>query len=390
MNGSPIIRPRYFDSSFRFFNTRTKKLQPDIWQELQQGMWRDFDIDAFLDNERQYAVHVEQKDRILKRLMFPDFAIVEPGYTWNSAKQDTEIEHTSIPLLSQCTRDTLMREVEAYFSQFNGEKLGVHLSGGLDSSIIMAWLREIGIPFVAIGFKSNRWEFRTERQVQEVMAEYATDAVLIDIDDFPFYSQIENCPKCQTPYGVAFKDFAVSQQIVKRFKEFGVTTVFSCQGGDTLFVEPVVQDHPITLAVGDEFDISGENDLYYAPAGMKLLTPYSDINIIQQVISLRAGEGEDISKWWARDFFKDTLPHQLSKFNYVADMFGLSQSGLEQAKPTIQQLFQETYELTGNANFSPQATQRFLHLNVFEMEFKDYVDYCARISVTAWYHALFQ
>ena len=74
----------------------------------------------------------------------------------------------------------------------------------------------------------------------------------------------------------------------------------------------------------------------------------------------------------------------------IADMFGLSQSGLEQAKPTIQQLFQETYELTGNANFSPQATQRFLHLNVFEMEFKDYVDYCARISVTVWYHALFQ
>ena len=390
MKMKKVIRPEYYDRSFRFYNTKSDCIQENIWDELQQGLWQHFDIDAFLNNERQYAINVEQKDKIQKRLMFPNLAIIEAGYKWNKAKQDTEIEYTTIPLKKECTRDTLMRALEEYFSRFKGEKLGVHLSGGLDSSIIMAWLRELGIPFTAIGFKSNRWEFRTEHRVQEAMAEYASHAELIDIDDYPFYNNIQDCPKCQTPYGIAFKDFDISRAIVKRFKELGVTTVFSGQGGDTLFVEPVENDISVELAVGDEFDISGENDLYYAPAGMKLLTPYADKSIIQQITSLRIGEKEDISKWWARDFFKDILPTELSRYNYVADMFGLSQSGLENAKPTIEGLFAETYDITGNSNFSPSETKRFIGYNVFEMEFKNYVDYCARISVAAWYHTLFR
>lgn len=385
-----IIRPKHFDQSFCFYNTQANRIEHDIWAELQRGMWHDFDIDAYMNNERQYACHVEHKDQINNKLMFPHHAIIEPGHKWNSTKKDTEIEYTPITLLDGCSRETLMCAVEDYFSQFKGENLGVHLSGGLDSSIIMALLHELGIPFVAIGFKSDRWEFRTERRVQERMACYATHAELIDIDDHPFYSNIENCPKCQTPYGIAFKDFDISQAIVSRFKDLGVTTVFSGQGGDSLFVEPVRKDNPPKLAIGDEFEVSGENDLYYAPAGIRLLVPYSDMNIIQQIISIRIGEQEDISKWWARNFFKDILPRELSQYRYVADMFGLSQSGLEMAKPSIKRLFEEAYELTDNHYFNSGETKRFLDNNVFEMEFKSYVEYAARISVAAWLHALFR
>ena len=222
------------------------------------------------------------------------------------------------------------------------------------------------------------------------MAQYATQAELIDIDEHPFYSHIEDCPKCQTPYGVAFKDFDISRAIVRRFRDFGVTTVFSGQGGDSLFVEGISPNVPLRLAVGDEFEVSGENDLYYAPAGLRLLVPYSDMNIIQQIVSLRIGEQEDVSKWWVRSFFKDILPVELSQYCYVADMFGLSQSGLELAKPCTKKLFEEAYELTGNHSFSPDETRRMLQYNVFEMEFSAYVDYCARLSVAAWLHALFR
>lgn len=390
MNTREIIRPKYYDRSFCFYNIMTDRIEPDIWTHLEEGMWRNFNIDAYLDNERLYASFVEHKDQIRNQLMFPHHAIIEPGHKWNPEKKDTEIEYTPIALIDECSRDTLMCAVEEYFSQFEGERLGVHLSGGLDSSIIMAWLHELGIPFFAIGFKSNRWEFRTERRVQEVMAGYATHAELIDIDEHPFYSHIESCPKCQTPYGVAFKDLDISRAIVQRFKELGVSTVFSGQGGDSLFVEPVRKSSPLRLAIGDEFEVSGENDLYYAPAGMKLLVPYSDMNIIQQITSLRIGEQEDVSKWWARNYFSDILPRELNQYRYVADMFGLSLSGLEMAKLDTKLLFDEAYELTGNRNFTPAETRLFLECNVFEMEFKSYVDYCARLSVAAWLHALFR
>lgn len=390
MNACEIIRPLYYDRSFRFYNMQTGRFQSDIWTELQQGLWHDFNIDAYLGNESQYAIHVEHKERIQNQLVFPHYAVIEPGHTWNPDKQDTEIVYTPIELIHGCSRYTLMGAVEAYFSQFKGEKIGVHLSGGLDSSIIMAWLRELGMPFVAIGFKSNRWEFRTECRVQEAMAAYASHAELIDIDEHPFYSHIERCPKCQTPYGVAFKDFGISIAIVRRFKDLGVTTVFSGQGGDSLFVEAVNERTPLELAVGDEFEVSGENDLYYAPAGMRLLVPYSDMNIIRQICSLRMGEKEDVPKWWARNYFKDILPRELSEYCYVADMFGLSQSGLEMAKSVTKILFEETFDLTGNYHFSPFETRRFLERNVFEVEFREYIECCARLSVAAWLHALFR
>lgn len=390
MKTQNIERPEYYDKHFRFYNLETHQLQHDIWSELQQGMWRDFNIDAFLNNEKEYAKLVEQKEDIHNRLMFPNYGIVSPGYRWDEQRQDTVIEQTTIQLLDGCSRHTLIKTIEQYFKQFEGQKIGVHLSGGLDSSIIMAWLKELHIPFTAIGFKSNRWEFRTEKRVQEVMAEYADYAELIDVDEYPFYSHIEDSPKCQTPYAAAFKSLNISNAIVKRFKELDVNVVFSGQGGDSLFVDPVQKDVPLTFAIGDEFEVSTEEDLLYAPADIKLAAPYSDLSIIQQISSLRLGEKTDALKWWARRYFHDILPKELSEFCYVADMFGLSQSGLEMAKQTVKRLFEEAYDLTHNANFSPAQTEQFLKRNVFELEFETYIAYVSHISVAAWLHTLFR
>lgn len=389
MRQRQITIPEFYDSSFRFYDIAKGCIKHDIWPELQQGLWQDFIIDAFLGNEKQYAEKVEHKQDIRNKLMFPNLAIIEPGHQWDAEKNDTEIIYTEIPLKHGCTRDTLMEAVSRYFSQFDGEKLGVHLSGGLDSSLIMAWLHELHIPFTAIGFKSDRWEFRTERHIQDIVAErYASDAMLIDIEEYPFYSGMEDIPKTQTPYAASIKNGNINRAMAEAFKSRGVDVVFSGQGGDSLFVDPVNPDKPIRFAIGDEFDVTGEDNLTYAPLGMKILSPYADLGIIQQISSLRLGEKQDVRKWWARRFFSDILPKELSEFCYAADMFGLSQSGLEEAKPTVKRIFEEAYLLTGNHNFSPKETKRFLESNVFELEFKTYIAYTSRISVAAWLHAL--
>ena len=67
MTTKAIIRPHYYDRSFRFFNTQTNRIEDNIWSDLESGMWREFDIDAFLYNERQYASNVAQKGNIHKR-----------------------------------------------------------------------------------------------------------------------------------------------------------------------------------------------------------------------------------------------------------------------------------------------------------------------------------
>lgn len=389
MKQRQIATPRFYDSSFRFYDLAKGCVKHDIWQELQQGLWQDFNIDAYLGNETQYAEKAEHKQDIHNKLMFPGLAIIEPGHQWNEEKRDTEITYTEIPLRQGCTRNTLMEAVSRYFAQFDGKELGVHLSGGLDSSLIMAWLHELHIPFTAIGFKCDRWEFRTERHIQDVMADrYASDTMLIDIERHPFYSGMKDIPKTQSPYSATIKNGNIDKAMAEEFGSLGVDVVFSGQGGDSLFVDPVYPEKPLRFAIGDEFEVCDEDDLTYAPLGMKLLSPFADFNIIQQISSLRAGEKQDVRKWWARRYFKEILPKELSDFCYAADMFGLSQSGLEEAKPTIKELFEETYDLTHNRNFSPVETKRFVEKNVFELEFNTYIEYTSRISVAAWLHAL--
>lgn len=386
-----ITIPKFYDSSFRFYDIVEGRIKHDIWHELQLGLWRQFNIDAFLGNEKEYANKVDDKADVKNKLMFPNLAIIEPGHVWNAEKKDTEIEYTSIKLVNDCNRKTLRETVERYFSQFNDKKLGVHLSGGLDSSLIMAWLHEIHIPFTAIGFKSERWEFRTERRIQGIMAEkYAEDALLLDVDQYPFYSDLDGIPKTQTPYSACIKNWSINNAIADKFKSLGVDIVFSGQGGDTLFVDPIDENKPLAFAIGDEFEVYSEDELVYEPLGMQLQSPFADIGIIQQISSLRVGEKQDVQKWWARQYFHDLLPKELSEFCYAADMFGLSQSGLEEAKPTIKKLFEEAYDLMHNHNFSSVATKRFLDRNVFELEFKTYIEYTSYISVAAWLHALFR
>ena len=128
MNNIKIVRPQYYDSSFRFYNTMTCCLQNDIWDELEQGMWKEFDIDAFLENERQYAINAEHKEKIRNLLVFPHFAVVEPGHAWDNTKSDTEIVYTPIEISSSCSHKSLMAAVEDYFQKFEGEKIGVHLT----------------------------------------------------------------------------------------------------------------------------------------------------------------------------------------------------------------------------------------------------------------------
>lgn len=384
-----IKEPTFYDTKYKFYNLRSNNIQDNIWKELQNGMWRSFDIDAYLNNEKQYAENVEHKDQIHNQLMFPHYAIIAPGHIWNTQKYDTEIEYTKIPLIEDCDRSSLISTIERYFSKFQGKKIGVHLSGGLDSSLIMAWLHKLKIPFTAIGFKSDRWEFRTERRIQSLMAEWAEYAELIDVEEYPFYSRLDGIPKTQTPYSIPIKNGALSHQLALRFKRQNVDVVFTGQGGDTLFVNPIQRNSDLQLPIGDEFELADENDLFYKPLGMQLISPYACMNIISQISSLRIGQSQDVPKWWARYYFNDILPKELSNYSFAADMFGLSQSGLEEAKPTTKQLFEEAYELTGNHNFSPVETKHFLERNVFELEFTTYIGYTSRIAVAAWLYALF-
>lgn len=366
--------------SLQFYNYNTGKVQLDIWTELENGLWKQFSIENALYNNAVGAV-----EQYKWKPVFPGFQVINPGFTWNMEKESLD-EIRYVHKCEKATIDSFLNSVEAFFNKYKGRKIGVHLSGGFDSGLIICLLAYFRIPFVAIGLCSNRFEFRTERYIQNILAEMACDALLLDMEDYPFYGNLDKLPKHQVPDG-NIKMIDASFALAKAFAAKGCEVVFTGQGGDTLFVDCTTFKG---YNIGNEFCFPYEQDMIYRPLGMDLVSMFSDTGIIDQIANLRAGEKEDPNKKWARRFFSNFLPLELSQFTYAADFFGLSMSGLEKAKPVLRELFEEAYEYIRHPIFSPANTRMLLRTDVFSLEYKSYCEFCTKISIAAWLHSLFR
>lgn len=370
--------------SLSFYNHRTGRLQADIVEELREGLWRDYNIDNRLYNDEIGEMRITEW-----RQLFPDITPVMPGFRYNSETGAME-EERYVPRQREMTMSLFLDTVERYFARFEGRKLGVHLSGGLDSSLIIGLLHHFGIPFNLYGMVTDRYEFRTERRIQDLLAPLGERTCYVHIDEHPFYSLLDQYPFHQIPDSY-IKSYNSAVTIAEEARRDGVEVIFGGQGADTLFVDPIpTEAGAISFNIGNEFTVPWEEDLIYTPRGVELISFYAEPEIIEAIYNLRLGESSDAWKLWARHFFREFLPRELSEYHYVADFNGLSLSGLEMAKPMVGRLFEESYELLRHPIFSPESTGVMQETNVFEFDYKLYSAYCARISIAVWLHALFE
>lgn len=372
----------YSQPSLRFYNATTQSISDSIWDLLQNGLWRKYQIDNRLYNNALDEMHIGEWKPI-----FPNIYPIYPGYEWDRCSNRL-VEQRFVPsYIENVNLSTFLDIAHQYFLQFQGKKIGVHLSGGLDSSLIICLLHYFHIPFVLGGLTTTRYEFRTEHRIQQILSEYGEDVFLIDVEDYPFYGGLLDMPKHQIPDSY-IKSNISARKMAQEFAQRGVNIVFSGQGADTLFVDATPQVGANSYNIGNEFEVPFEHDLFYAPYGIDLRSFYAHPSIIEQIHNLRRGQKTDVYKIWARQFFKDFLPKELSDYHYCADFFGLSMSGLEQAKPDIKQLFEEARNYLPHRIFSEQNTDTLLNMNVFNFDYKAYCAFCVQISIAAWLHAL--
>ena len=379
-----VVRSKYKQPSLCFFNTQTGCMQKEIWNDLENGLWHSFDVDAFLNNDTLSNVEMSSS-----RPIFPNLLAIPSGFRWD-AKTSRIVETLYMPHYVNADYDSFLKVAEAFFRRYEGKKIGVHLSGGLDSSLIICLLHHFHIPFVPIGLYAHRFEFRTERHIQEILLDYGSDSKLISMDDYPFYSHLSEAPKSQIPNG-NIKMCDAQKALADEFKALGVEVVFSGQGGDTILTESVPEPnrwHGFNL--GYEFSVSEESEQIYSPRGIELVPFFADKNVIDQLQSLRVGQKEDALKLWARAFFKKLIPYELSEFSYTADFFGYSVSGLEEAKNEIKSLLAEAYETIRHPVFSPDGINKLLNADFSSMNYTQYCFTCSRLSIAVWLHSLFR
>ena len=135
--------------SLSFVDITTGIVKPHIWAELENGMWKDFLIDNHLKNDTLGDV-----DQNKWLPIFPNYKVINPGFKWDASTQQITADLYR-PKCVNASLDSFLQAAENYFKKFEGKKIGVHLSGGLDSSLIISLLNYFKIPFVAIGLCSH-------------------------------------------------------------------------------------------------------------------------------------------------------------------------------------------------------------------------------------------
>lgn len=368
-------------SEFSFFNLTHNQFQDEIFEELKNGLWKQYDIHAHLKNSYVPSDKPDQQHRVLS-----DFVVIPPGTRYDVQKGRLVPDlYTAqrVPIDKQ----RLFNLFEKYFSQFADRRIAVHLSGGLDSSIIIGLLEAFKIPFSLVGLTSDRFEFRTERQVQERLAPLGKTTTLIDMEDYPSYSNLKNKPLTNIPDS-NIKQMEASTAVAQACSEVA-DVVFTGQGGDTLFVDAIPNSSvPWSCNINNEFILPFEAAHIYPEHGLELISPFADHEIINAIYSLRIGQKADARKWWARHFFKEILPHELAAFDYSADFFGTSLSGLQLAREDFFDILETAYEITEHPTFSPPSVKRFLASDVLSFEYQSYISFTTKLSLAVWYHSL--
>ena len=235
----------YSQPSIRFYNAATQSIVDSIWDLLQNGLWREYQIDNRLYNDDLGEMRIGEWKPI-----FPNIHPIYPGYDWDISSNQL-VEHRFVPqYIENVNLHTFLDVAQQYFLQFQGKKIGVHLSGGLDSSLIICLLHYFHIPFVLGGITTTRYEFRAEHRIQQILSEYCDDAFLINAEDYPFYGGLLDMPKHQIPDSY-IKSNTSSRKLAQEFAARGVNVVLSGQGADTLFVsqkqEPIVTISAMSL-----------------------------------------------------------------------------------------------------------------------------------------------
>lgn len=354
---------------------------PNIWHLLQAGLWRSASVEAFEFNNLKGVLKRNEWKPLFKEVI-----PLYPGIIWDNNLRKTK-ENTFTPKLFEVNWETVIETAKTFFNKFEGKKIGVQLSGGLDSSIIIGLLNYLKIPFWLVGMTTNRYEFRTEKHIQHLLIPLAQDTILIDYDEYLPLSNLLNVPAHQHPKLLSI-NYNSENAMALACKKLGIEVLLTGDGGDNLFAEELPDNPNYCPWLPQVFNDPWLADLIYNLQGVQLVPFFADEGFMNCIYNLRLGKREDNSKWWARKYFERILPQELVNYNYCADFWGLYISGLQNAIPTIQQLFKQAYHLTNDKAFSDKEFEKLLNQDLLNAKKEMYQVIEARTAFAIWLNSL--
>jgi hypothetical protein len=368
--------------SIHFRSTQIGFKYDSIWKELKGGAWKNMAPENLLN-----SALIDGVDRTFYKPTLNDFFLIHRGMLWNEEKH-IPYDPIFIPRKVNANLDLFLEVCYQFFKAYEGKQIGVQLSGGLDSSLIIGLLHHFKIPFKLIGLSNKRFEFRTESHIQNILAEWADECILLDYETCLPYSHLDKVPPHQYPEEY-IRTFGPDYIMAQKAKELGVEILLTGQGGDNVFGDEISNKPPEELKwMPHTYHQGWVEDLVYAPQGIELVPFYADERISELIYNLRIGEKEDILKIWARRFFKDFLPRELVEFTYHSDFWGFIISGVQEVMPKLPLLFEQTYDLTQNKYFNKRKVSELLAIDLLDHKKETYMQIEPLLGIAVWIDSL--
>jgi len=368
--------------NLRFRNVISGVEVDSIWQHLlAEKLWRSAD---FLQHEEN--VISGYRDRAPWKPVLTPWITLEPGMFWSQETSNTA-DPVYRPVCGSGTMEDFLDAALRFFECFNGRHIAVQLSGGFDSSLIIGLLRHFGIPYSLVGLRSDRYEFRTERYVQEKLASAAESVEFIDECACLPYTDINAVPPHQVPDLLSL-NFSQDDAMARACRRLGVDVLLSGGGGDNLLAETVPESPDLCEWRPQIFTDPFPVNMVYKPRGIDFLSFFGDQGIVDAIYRLRCGQGFDSTKLWARNFFRDFLPSELSNYTYCADFWGRDIDGLQDAIPLIRDIHSSAAESTGSDYFADERLEELLKQDFMQADKILYNRIDARVSSALWVNSL--
>jgi len=361
----------------QYFNKKSLKIIDDDYNISLSDISEE-SIIAHENNATQFVYRPDIYNEIIKGII-----PIPPHTQWQyDTIQKTWISKNEMQGSSKkWNKSHLLTLIEGIITKIRNKNIAVQFSGGLDSSIIIGVLNHFGIFPLLIGMRNNRYEFRTERIIQDKIALKNKNVIYLDDEQYLPFSFLNEVPKHFLP-STSSLFCSAELAMAKICKSHNVDIFFNGMGFDTILtLEPNEANkkhwHPWM------FDNNWFADYIYSPNNICFRSGVYSNALVSAIWNLRQGEAEDNSKKWARKFFKEFIPYELSAFQYKGDNIGLFIDGVTNSLNAIYDLFDYTFKMTQLKQFSYLEYKKLFsdyHLNEDAIIKK----IMARVSFAVW------
>ena len=318
------------------------------------------------------------------RMPIRGIQVLYPGMHWDDKERSLRVEHFMPCKQTADKLDDFINTSANFFERLNGKSIGVQLSGGLDSSLIIGILTHLAIPFSLVGMSSERYEFRTERYIQKILSEQCGKCRLINYEEHLPLSNLNLVPAHEYA-DVSIMNFSADCAMAKSAAELGVEVLLCGNGGDVILGTAVPAEMELCLWQPQKFTYPWPKDIVYSSHNVEIKSFFEDYNIVNCLYQLRKGQRHDPEKRWARSFFRVFLPRELSDYTYCADFWGIYIDGLLDARSQITELHEKAYQITRNSYFHNEKLSQLLAKDLLlKTEKILYQKIESRAALSAW------